>query len=74
VAECRFWVQIQLACQVGQHEKQIADLILKSRLISALQLGAEFARFFVQLIQHRTGIGPVKTNPRGAARQLGGAG
>jgi hypothetical protein len=39
-----------------------------------LQLGAEFARFFFQLIQHRAGIWPIKANPRGAARQLGCAG
>jgi branched-chain amino acid aminotransferase len=74
MADAGFGIEFQLARQVGEHEQHVAELVLQAALVPARQLGAQFADFLVELVEHRRSVRPIEADPGRARRQLGGAG
>ena len=59
-------VEVKLARQVGEHEQQVAHLVLQPRPVRPAQFGAQLARFLLELVQHGIRVRPVERHPGGA--------
>src|SRR6202012_5645207 len=72
MAQARFWVETELAGEIGDDEEKVADLVGQTGCVPGRKFVPKFLNFFLELGQDLLGVRPVEADTGGPGGKLQG--